>query len=136
MGGNSTDGLIGLKEGCLNSKVYRTLFVDDDAVCRKATKDLLEDLSCKVDVATTAQQAIGLLKNQYDIIFMDIGLPDKDGIALAREIKEVLNIDTPIVAITASAWNIRVYNEVGIVGLIRKPLTRKKMAYALVRFSQ
>jgi CheY-like chemotaxis protein len=110
------------------------LLIEDDQICQNIAKNIFEDLFCSVTVASTAQQALDLCGNKYDMIFVDIGLPDRDGIALTQELRKKLHIDVPIIATTAYAWDVNSYNEVGINDYIRKPLTYAKLRRVLHRY--
>ena len=47
------------------------------------------DKEVKVDIAETASKAKESLSKKYDIIFLDIGLPDKDGVTILGVVKEL-----------------------------------------------
>ena len=81
------------------------LLVEDNELAQMIAATMLEeDMDIKVDVASTGKEALQhATNNQYDLIFMDIGLPDTDGYKVTREIRsgENKNSVTPIVALTA-----------------------------------
>lgn len=79
------------------------LLVEDNVLTLKGTTWMLEELECKVDIAENGAEAIQLLDNPYNVIFLDVGLPDMDGIELAKVIRSTKNqnVHTPIVALTA-----------------------------------
>ena len=67
-------------------------------------KAILKQLDCRVDVADTGEDSVALcMKNHYDLIFMDIGLPGIDGMMAAQLIRaqERPSHRTPIIALTA-----------------------------------
>ncbi|MCX7124571.1 MAG: ATP-binding protein, partial [Gammaproteobacteria bacterium] len=75
------------------------LLVEDHAMTATVNELLLQELNCTVDVAFDAKTALVKLKNKkYDLILMDLGLPDCDGFALAKKMK---NQRVPIIALTA-----------------------------------
>lgn len=112
----------------------KVLLVEDNPVCQSLEKSLFEDLFCNVTIASTAQQALECLHSKYDVIFLDIGLPGKDGITLAKELRRRLHLKIPIIATTGYAWDVKHYKEVGINGYIRKPLNKIKLQRALTKF--
>lgn len=106
------------------------LLVEDVEVIQLATATLLENLNCFVDVAGTGRQAIELCRtNNYDLILMDIGLPDIDGYVTTQEIRQLKNYENiNIVALTAHA-EAEVSQECRLAGMnsvITKPLTQAK----------
>ena len=81
----------------------RVLLVDDNMVNRQVAGEILKKSGCKVDVAVNGQDSINKAeKNEYDVIFMDIQMPDMDGVTATKKIKElgIKNL-APIVAMTA-----------------------------------
>jgi len=80
------------------------LLVEDIELNVMVAKALLEKLGQKVDVAMTGQEAIDKVReNQYDLILLDIQLPDMTGFDVASTIiEEDLVMQTPIVALTAN----------------------------------
>jgi PAS domain S-box-containing protein len=85
------------------------LLVDDNAVNRKVANEILKKAGCKVDLAESGFQAIEKVMNRlketglhYDIIFMDIQMPDMDGVETTQQLKKRIPTGLPsIVAMTA-----------------------------------
>lgn len=76
------------------------LLVEDEPIVQTVHSAMLKKLGYAVDIAKNAEEAINMSKNSYDLIFMDVGLPDISGIQAAKKIREQQNT-TPIVALTA-----------------------------------
>lgn len=102
------------------------LLVDDNELNQKIAKILLEEMGCNVDVAADGQSALSLItNNHYDIVFMDIGLPDMDGRATTKKIREQkIYKDLPIVALTAHAleYDIQQCYEASMNDVLIKPV--------------
>jgi two-component system, OmpR family, aerobic respiration control sensor histidine kinase ArcB len=113
-------------------KVNKILLVEDYPIICKMSKLMLEDieeLNCEVDVATSGQAALELIeKNTYDLILLDIGLPDIEGNTVAKCIlnhEKPLIAKVPIIVITAHAEGEKAqeYLCLGVQRVIIKPLT-------------
>ena len=69
------------------------LVVEDNKLNQKVAKLLLEELGCTVDIAPTGRDALNAIDNKsYDIVFMDLGLPDSDGFSITRKIRKKFEI--------------------------------------------
>ena len=76
------------------------MIVDDDAALRELVRTVLEGAGVEVDEATTAaEMRLRLGEREPDVLVLDLGLPDADGIALCRELK-VWRPRLPIVVLT------------------------------------
>ncbi len=105
----------------------RVLLVEDNLLAQKISKSMLEDLNCTVDIAATGEEALRLIKEPYDLVFMDIGLPDHDGLEVTRRIRATYEDkkDLPIIAMTAhvSEQDKQLCFESGMNGFIGKPVS-------------
>ena len=103
------------------------LLVEDHPLVRKISIVILENLNCTVSAVTTGKEAIDFCNQHgYDIILMDIGLPDIDGLSVISRIRKnsKLNQNTPIVALTAHSDKeyIRQSFDMGANDFLVKPL--------------
>lgn len=79
----------------------RILLVEDNSLTASGLRFLLEHEGFEVVVALTATSALDQLSEHlYDLILLDVNLPDKDGYTVAKKIKEQIE-DVPIIFLTA-----------------------------------
>lgn len=82
------------------------LLVDDDELNRFVGQELLQGIGVKVSLAESGQDAISQLQTEvFDLIFMDVSMPELDGYETTRRIRANRQFtDLPIVALTAHAF--------------------------------
>jgi two-component system aerobic respiration control sensor histidine kinase ArcB len=108
------------------------LVVEDNLIAANVVSNMLFTLDCQIDIAENGKKAIQLAQeNEYDLILMDIGLPEIDGYETTQRIRlQELNkgIHTPIIALTAHVdeENKQRCLEVGINAIFTKPLAKDK----------
>lgn len=84
----------------------KILLVEDNPMNQLLAKKALRKVKAVLDVAGDGAIAIELLKeNAYDIILMDVQMPNMDGYTATKYIRTNLKLDTPIIAMTANALN-------------------------------
>jgi len=82
----------------------RVLVVEDNPVNLKLMRKILESLGHETECAETGEDGWALVcAKKYDIIFLDMHLPQMDGFELARRARDLLGSDARIVAVTAMA---------------------------------
>ena len=80
------------------------LLVEDNHINCRMTQRLLERIGCKVEAVYSGDEAIIKAKEHvFDLILMDVQMPEKDGIETTKELHNVLDFVPPVVAITAYA---------------------------------
>jgi CheY-like chemotaxis protein len=116
----------------------KLLVVEDTAIARKIIQVTLAPLGYPIDMAVDGKEAIKLFKeNSYDFVFMDLGLPDMNGIEVAKELrkleKERGSSAVPIVALTAhhTEEDKTLGLAAGMQEFILKPLT-KEIAQSII----
>jgi CheY-like chemotaxis protein len=102
------------------------LVVEDNEMQSKLESFLLEEAGHIVQIAESAEDALGVLKTFHpDLILMDLQLPGKDGLALTRELRLDASLAaTPIIALTAytDESDLARAIESGCNGCIAKPI--------------
>lgn len=119
----------------------RILIVEDHPITAKITQKILSDLNCFVEVAIHGEAAIECIQNEsYDLILMDIGLPDIDGYEATRRIRMYestkKNIPIPIIGLTArvDGENKQRCIESGMNAVFSKPLIKEKVQHIFLSF--
>ena len=113
------------------SNSLRVLVVEDVQIARKMSLIVLEEVGCLVSTATSGYESLSLIEeNFYDLIFMDVGLPDIDGLTLTQKIKcfqESSGKKSRIIALTAHCDEEfrQTCLENGMDDYLVKPLTTK-----------
>ena len=83
---------------------YRVLLVDDDELNRYLGERMLKRLGIKATLVDSGQAALQQLQQQlFDLIMMDVSMPEMDGYTATRHIRNAGHTQLPIIAITAPA---------------------------------
>jgi CheY-like chemotaxis protein len=79
--------------------------VEDNEVNQKVIKTILEKYGLRISLANNGKEAIHMLQEKpvYDLIIMDLQMPEMDGFQATTFIRNKLKITVPIIAMTASA---------------------------------
>ena len=113
------------------------LLVEDDFMLRHAFKLLLEDAGYAITEAGTAAQAIEIAqRDKPDLILLDLGLPDANGLDVARALRKDGMHETPILALTGrvGAEEKAACIEAGCTSYLTKPIEPKVLMKRLEEF--
>ena len=98
---NELDNDVNVVEEVKGKKV---LLVEDHEINRFLATTVLENWKMNVDVAENGKIAVEKVKNnQYDIVLMDMQMPEMGGIEATQIIRNELHNNVPIIALTANA---------------------------------
>ena len=108
--------------------MYKILVCDDEIMIRKLIRKYAEFESHTVEEASNGMEAVMLCRqNEYDIVIMDIMMPELDGFSACREIRKSSNI--PIIMLSARGEEYDKINgfELGIDDYVVKPFSPKEL---------
>lgn len=116
------------------------LYVDDMKMNLYVLEEVVRDMNVNLDICESATDSFKLCdKKKYDLILMDIRMPEIDGVAAFKHIKEnsIKNRITPIAAFTANVEliNSNKYLKMGFCSHITKPVTQEKIKELLISIS-
>ncbi len=119
----------------------RVLLVEDNAVNQKVALLLLGRLGYTADVAANGFEALKAVTRQpYDVILMDLQMPEMDGVEAARKIHEILPAERrpAIIALTAAATKIdqERCQQAGMRDFISKPVRIQQLELCLRRVQE
>ncbi len=117
----------------------RVLVVEDIALNQLLMKTLLDDFGFERDIASNGKIAIEkLAQNEYDIILMDLQMPEMNGFDATAHIRNVLKLDIPIIALTADVTTVDLAKckAVGMNDYIAKPVDEKLLYSKIIGFFQ
>ncbi len=122
------------------NKQYKVLLAEDNIINQKLANGLLEKLGCKIKTVNNGKEAVSAAKNGgFDIIFMDIQMPEMDGFeatGLIRDWENENGTKTPIVAMTAHAMkgDREKCINAGMDDYVTKPISLKILSDVLKKF--
>jgi len=115
------------------------LVAEDNRTNRLIISRFLNKLKIQPIITKDGQEVINeSLKNKFDIIFMDIQMPNKDGITATQEIRQKSNpnAQTPIIALSANAMREQKlsYIQKGMTACLEKPLKMQNLVEILKEY--
>lgn len=113
-----------LNNNSINIEGIKILLAEDNELNRMVAQNSLQYYKCKVTEAENGLEAIEALKKEdFDIILMDIQMPELDGIEATTIIRNELKLKTPIIALTANAFKSEIEKcyAAGINDYVTKP---------------
>ena len=128
-----------LRDGYANSRI---LLAEDNAINLEVAVALLSSVGLRVDTARNGRVAVNMAREtRYDLILMDIQMPEVDGLNATRLIRSSLdpsavNMDTPILAMTANVFkeDRRACKEAGMEDFIAKPVEPADLFSTIIKW--
>ena len=106
------------------------LVIDDDPVACEHAKLVLEEVGIVSDSCFSGKEAMELLevaharREAYNLILVDLKMPEQDGVEVTRQIRQVYNGESTIIILTAYSWDdiMEEAIEAGVDSFMAKPL--------------
>lgn len=122
--------------------IKKVLLIEDDQVVQLVHVRMLSDFNCQVDIAATGKEALELYQhNHYDIVFIDIGLPDITGYEVIAQIRQGNRAESgaiPLIALTGYTGDDERQNCLlaGANAVVNKPITPEALRGLLVKYTK
>ena len=123
------------------AQTLRILLVEDNAINQQVAVGLLRRMGHRTDVAANGLEALGLIKKgHYDLVLMDVQMPEMDGYEATATIRAMEGIyrKIPIIAMTANAMreDQERCRAAGMDDYLSKPIDRRKLLATLTAWGK
>ncbi len=120
-------------------KTIKILVAEDNLINQKVIQSLLKSLNCKLHIVNNGIEAYMIVqKQEFDVILMDVQMPQMDGPTATKRIRNLPapTSDIPIIALTANAMkgDREFYLASGMDDYVSKPIDRKALIGAISRW--
>lgn len=141
--GRSQSDISGTNNSLRVHEATRVLVADDNALNRQILIRMLRQVNVKhIDTAATGAQVIKLVEKSiidgryYAVIFMDLQMPDTNGIEATQVIRGTLGYPYPIVALTgfSDAETLELCHKVSIQEVLSKPVMKEHVMRIVARY--
>lgn len=115
----------------INYSNKKVMIVDDNALNIKVAKRALKDFNLNIVESMSGQECLNKIQesNDYDLILMDIMMPNMSGETTLKELQKIDNFKTPVIALTADALTgaKEKYLSEGFIDYIPKPFSKEQI---------
>ncbi len=112
------------------------LVAEDNMINQKVVKNTLQKQGATVQIVNNGREAINTLQlHDYDVVLMDLQMPEMDGYKATKYIREILRKDVPILAMTADALKGEAEKcfDIGMSGFISKPFEPRDLYHQILQ---
>ena len=125
-------------DGAIRPQDMKVLVIDDDENDRSHAGSVLKDMGISADICTGGVDALESVKlaaarhEAYDLILVDLKMPDQNGIEVTRELRKITGSDSAVIILTAFSWDDieDEAREAGVDGFMSKPLMQENVMSA------
>lgn len=114
------------------------MVVDDNKINLKVASKMLQDFNFQIETADSGFECLDKVKddNKYSVIFMDIMMPEMNGVETMKKLKEMVGFNAPVIALTADAMegSREKYLGEGFDEYISKPINKQILQDTLSKF--
>ena len=127
--------------GTLDPKrTLRILVAEDNRINRQVVGWMLEPLDAQIDMVENGLEAVAAVaRSPYDLVLMDIQMPEMDGVTATQEIRAMADqaASLPIIALTANAMqgDREAYLAAGMSGYVAKPIDQRDLLNTITGFA-
>jgi CheY-like chemotaxis protein len=125
------------KRTTMQKRPLRILIAEDIETSQRVAQQMLRKLGYEVDTVTNGIEVLRALERQhYDIVFMDIKMPEMDGVEATRIIRQRWPNGPKIIALTAYGLegDREKFIEAGMDDYIAKPVQKEDLAKVLEKY--
>lgn len=123
----------------ISVKGTAVLLVEDNELNQLVAENSLTYFGCHVTKADNGRIALEILSQQeFDIILMDVQMPELDGIETTKILRNELGRTTPIIALTANAFKTEIDNciSAGMNGYVTKPFNEEDLLQIIYKYTR
>ena len=114
------------------------MVVDDNKINLKVASKMLQDFNIQIETADSGFECLDKVKddNKYSVIFMDIMMPEMNGVETMKKLKGMVGFNSPVIALTADAMegSREKYLGEGFDEYISKPINKQILQDTLSKF--
>jgi CheY-like chemotaxis protein/HPt (histidine-containing phosphotransfer) domain-containing protein len=121
----------------VNLEGVKILIVEDNEINRLVAKNTFKRHNCTLEEAANGIEAIEKLRSkEFDIILMDIQMPEMDGLEATQIIRNELKFQTPIIALTANAFKTEIekFKALGMNDYVTKPFEENTLLKIISKY--